>query len=348
MASLARIKGKRTRVWIILAVVAASVTLLVLLRGFAPSPVEAQGGTTMPFGEHLSATALCTKGTVGVTAMVTSNESSLVHFPTAVDMTREELRDAVVVMLGFAPSPYNSVLLYEFNTTLEQARTLAEAVTPSIENAFNTHFWYNSSRIRNNYSEVSYLGEGKADLASYVQWLTGQCLASDLGGFSLSFVPAVAGGASPLVSAGKESGGFDWLYSFSVSRAEDLQPGPGPHEIDLLDLLNVNSLQPSPYSQFDSGPYTSTVTVTVTSNQSVSFVSCEPGLVDPFSGQLRGWIYQQMGSNMLTGSFTFANDPSPATSLSFTFSGMVIPEFPALAAFAPVLVVVLGRRMGRR
>ncbi len=346
---LVRPSARRSRVLLGLSLIILASVLTVIFIRELPSSVKAQGPVPSFYVEQISAGASCANGTISVTSLVFSNQTSLMHFPAGVDMTRPELRNATLITIVFSPSPSKSVLLYEFNTTLDDARSLAATVTPSIENAFKTNFWYNSTRMRHNYSEVSYLGDGKPDLLSYLGWLKNNCLASDLGGFTETFVPAASIGAYPVVSAGKKSGEYSWTYQFGVTRGERLQGGPGTHKMDILELLNVSSLQPSQYAFSSSaGMYGSQVMAIVVSNDTVSFDSCEPGFVSPMTGQLRGWVYRQGTPTVLTGTFTFANDPSPVAPLSFTFRGMVVPEFTFLGGLASAIgLSLLSTRMKR-
>jgi len=113
-------------------------------------------------------------------------------------------------------------------------------------------------------------------------------LISDLDGFSLAFVSMTNElNAAILVSAVKESGKFNWVYSLGTRYSTNIQVGAGDHKIDLLDLLGVNSLSPSPYTLTQEF-YVSTVMLAIISNETVSYVSSEPGLASPPS-QLKGW-----------------------------------------------------------
>ena len=177
-----------------------------------------------------------------------------------------------------------------------------------------------------------------------------KCLISDLNGFSLAFIPMTnEPNAFILVSAVKESGGFDWIYYVGIDYSTNIQIGTGEHKIDFLDLLNVNSLAPSTYALMN-GLYTSTATLSILSNETVSYVSSEPRLVSP-PGQLRGWYIQYPSSSpvKLLAYFTFADDGTPVDKLSFTFSGLVIPEFNELTLISALIIttiitVIIGKR----
>lgn len=290
------------------------------------------------FMEGVNVSVNCTTAKLYINCMVTSNDTSLVHFPPEIDMSRTELTNAVSVSLIFSRAI--SVLIYAFNNTdIGTARALADAVKASIEAGFDTSFTFNSTGTYDSYVNVTYIGSGKTDLTSYMDWLMDKCLISDLGGFSLTFIPMTSElNASILVSAVKESGSFDWMYSVGIGYSTNMQVGSGDHKIDFLDLLNVNSISPSPYA-LTQGFYTSVVMLAVVSNETVSYVSSEPGLISP-PDQLKGWYIQSTDYSpvKLLAYFSFGDDPTPVDRLSLTFSGLIIPE---LAGLAPILLTLM-------
>jgi hypothetical protein len=114
---------------------------------------------------------------------------------------------------------------------------------------------------------------------------------------------------------------------------ESIPVGAGEHKIDFLDLLNVESLAPSEYASYEEWAGLAMVTLTIVSNETVSYVSSEPGLANPLTGQLKGWYVNPQPPQppvQLMAYFIFANDPTPVDKLSFTFSGLVIPELQKL------------------
>jgi hypothetical protein len=150
-----------------------------------------------------------------------------------------------------------------------------------------------------------------------------------------------------VVSVMKDSGGFDWEYSMMVGYYTSITPGSGNHTIDVLYLLNVESLAPSSYASEVEIGYTSMVSLTIYSNQTISYVSCQPGLAD-FPGN-RGWTYYQYEPTSLVAYFGFGNDPSPVSPLTFTFSGLVVPEFTTLAllvmfALTAMISIIIKKR----
>lgn len=299
--------------------------------------VKAPDGFDLELTETANVNVNCTTAQVSTISMVMSYNTSLVHFPSGVDMGRTELMNATGISLIFSTA--QSFLLYMFNnTSLAAAQSFADAVKPSIETAFNTAFTWNSIGQIDSEVNVTYTGAGKANLTQYTEWLMSQCLAPSLGGFSLTFLPMTyEPDAFSSLSAYKEVSGFDWAYSMMTGYVMSIPKGSGNHRIDILDLLDVDSLAPSSYANAE-GTYTSNVMLTISSNQTITYVSSEPDLASP-PEQPRGWMSIPFTPpNTLIYYFSFADDPSPVSPLSLTFSGIVIPEFRTLLS---VILLVL-------
>lgn len=300
------------------------------------SAVKANSDNPSELTENIIVFVNCTTAEVNVQSVVMSSDVSLVNFTAEVNMNRAELENATTIALVFSQA--QSVLVFTFENTDEStAQSNANAMKGSIETAFQTTFTFNSISTSNGYVNVTYTGAGKPDLASYTNALMQKCLASDLGGFSLTFVPlAQKTGALVSVGANKESGGFDWTYYMGVGYSTSIPTGTGNHEMDILELLNVDSLAPSLYAATEGG-YSSMVVLTVSSNETITYVSCEPGEISP-SGQLRGWLINPTSGTSLTAYFSFGSDSSSVSPLSFTFSGTVVPEFTALTLMAMLIL----------
>lgn len=291
------------------------------------------------FTEVVLVAVNCTRAELIVFSTVYSRDVSLLHFPAGVDMNRGELIDAILIGVGFSREGSGLVIGFN-NTNAATARSLADAIKGSIETAFNTGFTYNSTKIEDTYVYVSYIGPGKSDLTGYLGWLMGRCLAPDLGGFTLTFLPMSSKvEAIAELSASKKSGGFDWIYLMTVGYPTSIPTGMGPHKIDILNLLNVDSLAPSKYASYG-GWFVSSVQFIVLSNETVSFMSSEPGLVNPPT-QMKGWLVNPTPPQpplRLAAQFSFANDPTPINKISITFSGLIIPEFNGIM---PLFLLIL-------
>jgi len=285
----------------------------------------------------------CTSAEVGVSSAVIGN-TTFVHFPPGIDMSRTELTNVILISVGFSRVGSGLFFLFDNNTDTTTATSLANSVKDSIETAFETSFtWLSTSLTEDNYVNVTYTGSGKSDLPSYLNSLMEKCLAPDLGSFTLTFIPmSNEASAYILVSTFKESEDFDWMYSMGVSYSTNIPVGAGEHKIDLLNLLNVESLTPSPQAS-SNGWVTSMVTLTIVSNETVSYKSSEPGLANPMAGQLRGWYVNPtipQPPAQLIAYFSFADDPTPVDKLSLTFAGLVLPEFNAATLLTMLMLVV--------
>jgi len=292
-----------------------------------PLTVKANATIDETVSESIMISVDCTNANVSCQNIIMSYNETLVHFPSGVNLADPTLEDVIVITLTFSTSI--SILIFEFNNTDEgTAVSIANSKLASIETAFDTDFTFVSSGPSGTYVNVTYSGLGKSDLAIYANWLRPQCLKSDLEGFSSALAPMAQETNSIFsIFAEKESGTFDWGYSMMAAYFASIPTGSGSHTIDVLDLLNVGSLAPSPYAAMAGGGYASTVMLLITSSTPISYVSCQPG---ESVGGSRGWIYYSFIPTVITVMFTFANDPSPASSLSVTFSGIVIPEFASM------------------
>jgi hypothetical protein len=307
----------------------------------------------IPFVEYIEVVVNCTTAEISISSLVLSNDTSLVCFHPDVNLGRVELLNALSVSVVF--SRESSGLSFTFNNTdTTTAKSLADSVKSSIEEKFGTSFTWHSTYTEDNYVFVEYEGSGKSDLPGYLEWLMEKCLAPDLGGFSLTFTPmSEVENAFIVVTAFKDSGGYNWSYSMGVTYSTSMQTGSDTHKIDILSLLRVNSLSASEYASYDGWYLASSVSLVVLSNETVSYVSSEPDKANPPT-QLRGWHINTVPPPppiQMMAQFMFMDDPT-VDKLSLTFSGLVIPEYPILtsiivlmlAASAVVAVVKRFRR----
>jgi hypothetical protein len=276
----------------------------------------------------------CTTANVSVICGVISNNTMLVHFPAEINMNITELLNATEVVVGF--STEGSFLWIVFNNTEVGGAEKYANVTVEMyfEPVFGRGYMYNSTSVEDTYVNVTFTGSAVANLTEYTEGLMTECLASDLGGFSLTFIPMTyETGACTLIGAQKESGGFNWTYAMGVMYFTTVSDGLGEHTIDVLGLLNVESLAPSPYAlvQTGMGPFYASI-VDLKIYGTVSFLDCEPERV-PYLG-MRGW-YIITETDMLEATFSFGGSPDPVSELWLSFTGEVVSEFTA-----PVLVVL--------
>jgi hypothetical protein len=286
------------------------------------------------FMEIVDISVNCTTANLLIICGVISNNVTLVHFPAGIDMNATELKNATEVTVGF--STEDSFLWIVFNNTeVGGAEKYANATVETyFEPVFGCSFTHNSTSVEDTYVNVTFTGNAVANLTEYTEWLMTECLASDLAGFSLAFTPITnETGAYTLVGAQKESGGFNWINAMGVMYPTTILTGTGSHTIDVLDLLNVESLAPSPYAlvQTGMGPFYASI-VDLKIYGTVSFLDCEPERV-PYPG-MRGW-YIITETDMLEATFSFGGSPDPVSELWLSFTGEVVSEFTA-----PVLVVL--------
>lgn len=308
------------------------------------------------FMEMVMVNVNCTTASVSVISAVLSNNTALVHFPSEINMNATEWENVTEVVAGFSTA--DSFLFYTFNNTSEDnAEKMANALTDLINMIFGTSFGHNSTYRNNGYVNVTYVGVGVGNLTQFTESLMQDCLIPDLGGFSSTFIPMTKEmGAYVEIGGLKESGGFNWTYGVGVMYSISTSADGGEHTIDILDLLNVDSLAPSPYALAPSplmSMYMSIVQLSITSNDTVSYVSCRPGQAQPPS-QPRGWyIETQISPTILQAYFIFGGDNTPVTELSLTFSGVIIPEFAApmhmaVLALTTTITVFIKKRFKRK
>jgi len=301
---------------------------------------ESSGTVSIPkLMEMVNINVNCTTSAVSVSTVLSSNDTSLMHFPEEANLNDDaNLLDAVAVSLGFSQN--FSVLVFTFEgIDSSEAKSNADAVKPNIESAFGVSFTYNSTKTHDDQVDITYMGEGRSNLIEYTQWLMDQCLNNTINGFSSTFLTmASEPGAMTNVMAGKEAGSFNWSYTMVVHYDTTITTGMGSHTIDVLELLNVESLAPSPYASVG-GYYTSVVNVYVNSNETVTFEGCIPPRV--MSLMTRGWYVPTESGTHLTGTFYFGNYPTEVIALTFTFSGVVVSEFTIIPLLAILLITAI-------
>jgi len=302
---------------------------------------------SMVFWESATVNINCTSSHVIIISTVSSINASLVHFPSGVDMSKANLVNITMLLLTFTNNA--STLMYQFNNTQgSSARAIADEETVTLASAFETTFAWESTEESSGKANVTYSGPGKQNLTQFTEYLAAQCLASDLGGFSLTFLPfSHESDALTAVAAAKSSGELNWMYEMAASYTTSIVTGSGNHFIDVLGLLKLDSVAPSPYASFG-GYYQSSIALIVTSDTTVSFVSCQPANTSNLLQ--RGWyIYPSVPPPARLGaSFSFGNDASSVSPLTFTFGGIVISEFPQVFPTVFLMVAIAAMLLTKR
>lgn len=328
----------------------ASVLTFILAIAYS-APVRASDSSIVT--EKIRFEVYCGSATVEVAEFsVLTDNYTLIHFPSEADMSDSHLENATAVyVMG---STIGTFLGYTFeNVTLEEARANADAVTPSMSAAFDVSFTWFSNYTYDSAVQILYNATGQSNLTSFAEWLTSTCVAEDVDGFS-NVLPSLVTQlwASPenrpnlmvFVFAGKEAGSFNWLMNGigfpSGGRPYlSIPPGSNSHTIDVLSLLGVSALSPSPYSFYTIGETEfsmSQIDLDITSEGLISFAYCEPPLA-PTPGE-KGWSLIETYPDYIHAMFGFGDDPSPVTQLSITFTGTVIPEFTPLTTLLTLML----------
>jgi hypothetical protein len=288
----------------------------------APPPQPVTG----PLTEDIDVYVNFTQSSAGIHCLLESQNSSLIHFPSEVNLNDQSLTNARFVYLAFTAN--QSQLTCAFQSIDNQtARNIADAMLPSMEDAFQTTFTWNSTNSFADFVEVSYNGDGKTNLTQYTQWLMPRIKAPDLDGFSLTFAPATRNlEASVTISATRDAEN-QWTYDISARSLRTIVTGSADHTIDILDLLNVGSIDPSPYA-VTSGVYSSRITLEAESLSPVHCVAHQP--LKEVNPPARGWFMDQYAPTAaLNAVFSFGNDSSKVNTLTFTFTTAMLPEFPS-------------------
>lgn len=280
--------------------------------------------------ETVSILVECRTANLTVTSAVSSGDSGLVHFPSGIDMNAVDWENVTGVNVGFSRGFCFLTFSFE-NVDNNTARSIADGFKDDFERVFGVSYTYESTEVDDNVT-INYVASGVANLPQRTQWLIENCLAQNLGGFSMTFVPMTSElTAITILSATKPSGSFDWEYGMAIMYAKGMSPGTGIHTIDVLELLHVNSLEPSPYSDL------SVAGGSVQIYGNVTFVDCEPAQTQEPGG--RGWYIMPFPGGILWAMFGFGGNSTPFNELWLKFSGVVIPEFTAPTLTAAIILI---------
>lgn len=308
---------------------------------------QVKASDEMQLSESVAIVVNCTIASVATGSSVTSSNASFVHFPSGVNLDNPNLTNVTLIMVIFSTAQSSLIYLFQ-DTDATTAKTIADEFLDSMSNAFSTNFvWFSTGTI-DNLTNITYTAPGKLDLPMYVEDLISRCLVLDLEGFSLTFVPmSQEPGAYAAVAAVKDVGSFNWEYSMMTGYMTTMTEGSGEHLVDVLDLLNVDSLGPSKYTEAPEIGYSSMVILSIFSDLPVSYVTSEPGTTtNPME---RGWFmlpYQP--PNSLQAIFHFGLSSLPQSPLSLTFSGLVVPEFTTTALLVLFLVLAAMTLIARK
>jgi hypothetical protein len=322
---------------------AIAVVAVVLLFSFAfgnTCSAEDDGYEVGMLVENIVASLDCDTATFSLACSISSANISLVHFPSPVDMNDTSLKNCTVVNVVF--NTEKSILTFHFNDTSESnARTNADAMVPSMNAAFDVTFTHNSTvtyPMPYQYVVVIYTAEGKSDMSTFLTSLKTKCIGADAHGFSEVLPTLFTHADNKTVMLTATNASSTWYNMLTAEYSTAFPLGSGEHTVDILYYLGTGSLQPSEYAKMGIY-YTSFVSLTVESNDTVTFVSCQPDNVT-MPIYLAGWYVPEYGpANQISGTLYFGDSPNIGEVITFTFQGTVIPEFTALTSMLVIMLI---------
>jgi len=290
--------------------------------------------------ETIAASLDCDTAVFRMACTIASDNMSIVHFPSPVNMNDEHLKNCTSISVIFTDA--TSVLTFVFDETSESdARTNADSMIPSMNAAFDLTFIHNSTTTYytpNQYVVVIYIAEGKSDMQTFLTNLKTDCIDSTVDGFSDVLPTFFTRAINETILLTATNASSTW-YNMLIAEYETTFPlGSGEHTVDILYYLGTGSLRPSDYANI-SLYYLSTVMLTINSSSAITFVSCQPDEVFmPYSSA--GWYVSSHGpANQISGIMYFGNTPNIGEVITFTFEGTVIPEFTALTSILTIMLI---------
>jgi hypothetical protein len=290
--------------------------------------------------ENIVASLDCDTATFNLACSISSADISLVHFPSPVDMNDTSLKNCTVISVVFTTE--ESILTFHFNDTSESnARANADAMIPSMNAAFDVTFAHNSTvtyPLPYPYVAVIYTAEGKSDMSTFLTSLKTECIGADAHGFSEVLPTLFTHADNKTVMLIATNASSTWYNMLAAEYSTAFPLGSGQHTVNILYYLGTGSLQPSEYAKMGIY-YTSFVSLTVESSDTVTFVSCQPDEVT-MPTISAGWYVPEKGpGNQISGILYFGNNPAGYEVITFTFQGVVISEFTVLTSIIAIMLI---------
>jgi hypothetical protein len=291
--------------------------------------------------ENIIASLDCSTAAFHLACSISSMNISLVHFPSPVDMNDVNLKNCTSITGTFNTAA--SGLLFLFNDTSESsARADADAMIPSMNSAFNLTFTHNSTisySLPHPYVIVTYIAEGKSDMQTFLGSLKTASIGADVHGFSEVLPTLFTHADNKTVILTATNASSTWNNMLIAEYDTSFPIGSGNHTVDILYYLGTSSLQPSAYANLLGYYYTSFVSLTISSNATLTFVSCQPAeIMTPFTSA--GWYVPEKGpGDQLSGVLYFGESGSIGEVVTFTFEGTIIPEFTALTSMLAIILI---------
>lgn len=291
--------------------------------------------------ENIAISVDCDTASLSLVCSLFSINSSLIHYPSGVNLNDTHLENCTFVTVMFNST--GSMLTFSFNNTSQaNARSNADAMITSMNAAFDVTFTHESTieyPVPYPYVIVLYTAEGKPDMATFLGSLKTQCVESDVQGFSEALPTLFTNAENEMIILNAVNVTENWSCTLMAEYNTSIATGSGNHTIDVLHCLNTSYLQPSGYANLTGYYMWSYIIVTVNSSDTISFVECQPDEVTVPIYEA-GWYVPEKGpGNEVSGIFYWGNNTPMGEVITFTFGGTVIPEFTTLTTILAMAIV---------
>jgi len=334
-----------------LIVFAFALTSLTLIA-FGNTPVALSNGPeTGAYMEYIMISVDCNTASLSLACNLFSINSSLIHYPSGVNLNNSHLRNCTAVSVMFNGT--GSTLTFMFNETSHaNAKSNADVMIDSMNSAFDVTFTHESTigyPIPYPQVWVIYSAEGKPNMTTFLGSLKTECVDPDVCGFSEALPYLFTYAEDEMITLTAINVTEIWSCTLTAGYNTSIATGSGSHTIDVLHYLGgISYLQPSEYANFTGYYMWSYIFVAVNSTDTISFVECQPDevMIPIFEA---GWYVPEKGPNTVSGTFYFGNEPFIGEVITFTFGGTVIPEFTPLTtilliAFVSTILLYLHKR----
>ncbi len=173
------------------------------------------------------------------------------------------------------------------------------------------------------------------------------CIGADVGGFSNVLPTLFTEAENETITIMAVNITSDWMHTLLAEYDTAYPTGSGEHTVDVLHYLGTTTLQPSSYAWLGIS-YMSYISLTIQSDETVSFVSCHPDKSTVFMNP--GWFVPVESGESIGGTLYFGSSIPEWSVIDFTFEGNTIPEYSPvsamlLIAFASATVLCLRKRV---
>jgi hypothetical protein len=323
------------------------------LAAASVSNVRASYVVTGMYSENMAISVDCEAGKLSLSCTLYSYDYLLVHYPDVVNLNDTHLSNCTSVIAVF--ENVTSELMFNFNDTeASEARANADAMIPSMNSAFGLTFIHNSTTsvsLPYPYTSVIYVADGNLDMQAFLGTLKTQCVGPDVHGFSDALPTLFAHADGSRITLNAVNVSSYWVCSLTAEYDTAFPSGAGSQTINVLYYLGnaSNPLKPSEYSKALGYYLYSSVQLSIDSNDTIYYVSCQPQNISmPIYND--GWFVSDPGpGTYVEANFYFGGNASAGSVLTFTFNGTVVPESLTLPALllvtsAATILGLAGKR----